>query len=63
MRNLGLRSSASVAFSNAKVSAVAFDLDDNVIYVASDRSNVDVEVRIWRIDSDIKGLVEVSFQL
>lgn len=63
MRNLGLRSSASVAFSNAKVSAVAFDLDDNVIYVASDRSNVDVEVRIWRIDSDTKGLVEVSFQL
>lgn len=61
MRNLGLRSSASVAFANANISAAALDLDENAIYVTSDRNNADgdVEIEIWRIDSEIKGLVEV----
>ena len=63
MRNLGLRSSSSVVFADAKISAVAIDLEENATYVASDRRNADanVEIEIWKIDSEINGLVEVSY--
>lgn len=62
MRNLGLRSSSTISFAAPRVSAVALDLEENTIYVVSDRPNTDtdVQVEIFKVDSQIKDLVDVS---
>jgi len=52
MRNLTLISSWSSHLQSANITATTFDLDENVIYVSSERDNLDgeVEVELWKID-------------
>lgn len=54
MRNLTLAASTLTVLQNANVSATTIDLDENVIYVTSERQNLDgeVEVEIWKVDND-----------
>jgi hypothetical protein len=62
MRNLGLRYVSSVQITGASISAVALDLEEKVIYAASDRHNADAdaEIEIWKVPSDIASQVDVS---
>ena len=52
MRNLTLISSWESQITTAKVTATTFDLDENVIYAASEAPNLDgeVDVALWKID-------------
>lgn len=52
MRNLTLISSWETQIPTAKVTATAFDLDENAIYAASEARNADgeVDVALWKID-------------
>ncbi|KDR75591.1 hypothetical protein GALMADRAFT_1330461 [Galerina marginata CBS 339.88] len=52
MRNLTLISSWASHIPSANITATTFDLDENVIYVSSERDNLDgeVEVELWKID-------------
>ncbi|KAL0955653.1 hypothetical protein HGRIS_001880 [Hohenbuehelia grisea] len=62
MRNLSLVSSASASFQDARVSATALDLDDNIIYIASERQDLDanVFVDIKKLDANDFSETEVS---
>ena len=63
MRNLSLASSEIVIFPGASVCATAIDLDQNVLYAASERQNPDndVEVEIWKIGlNPTDGMAEAS---
>jgi hypothetical protein len=62
MRNLGLRSSSTISFAAARISVVALDLEENIIYAVSNRPNTDadVQVEVFKVDLQIKDLVEVS---
>ncbi|KAG2015494.1 pol II transcription elongation factor [Coprinopsis cinerea AmutBmut pab1-1] len=55
MRNLSLIASdfTSFNYANANWTATALDLDENVLYAASERKNLDgeVEVELWRVAS------------
>jgi len=61
MRNLGLRAIHNFAFPNANLSAVAIDLEEDAIYVTSERQNADadIEVEIFKLESQQNGLVLV----
>lgn len=52
MRNLALISSWDSPIPRASITATTFDLDENVIYVSSERNNLDgeVEIDLWKID-------------
>jgi elongator complex protein 1 len=52
MRNLGLRAVHSIVLPNANISAVAIDLEEDVIYVTSERQNADadIEVEIFKLE-------------
>lgn len=52
MRNLSLRAVQNIALPNANISALAIDLEEGAIYVASERQNADddIEVEIFRHD-------------
>lgn len=63
MRNLSLSSYETTSLSGVNFSATALDLDQKVLYVASERQNfdADVEVEIWRMGLDSTGaFVQVS---
>lgn len=53
MRNLSLVATEhdSLSYANAHLTATAFDLDENVLYAASERKNLDgeVEVELWKV--------------
>lgn len=53
MRNLSLIATEhdSFSYANAHLTATAFDLDENVLYAASERKNQDgeVEVELWKV--------------
>ncbi|KAJ2931513.1 hypothetical protein H1R20_g5611, partial [Candolleomyces eurysporus] len=53
MRNLSLIATEyeSLGHENANLTATAFDLDENVLYAASERKNLDgeVEVELWKV--------------
>jgi elongator complex protein 1 len=61
MRNLGLRAVHNIALPNANLSAVAIDLEEDAIYVASERQNADadIEVEIFKLESQENGVVQV----
>ena len=52
MRNLALISSWDSPIPRANITATTFDLDENVIYVSSERHTLDgeVEIDLWKID-------------
>jgi elongator complex protein 1 len=52
MRNLTLISSWDSHIPRSNITAIAFDLDENVIYVSSEHNNLDgeVEIDLWKID-------------
>ncbi|KAF8587053.1 IKI3-domain-containing protein [Ramaria rubella] len=57
MRNLGLLSSTAWKLPNAlgfaKISATAIDLDDNIVFAASENiDGAEVEIRLWRTNED-----------
>lgn len=62
MRNLSLYSSERKLLPGAHITATTIDLNRNVLYVASERQNLDadVEIEIWKVDSETQ--VCVSFQ-
>jgi elongator complex protein 1 len=51
MRNLSLCASSVTHIPGANLSATAVDLDQNILYVASETSNPDgeVEIMIWKV--------------
>lgn len=59
MRNLSLIATEyeSLSHANANLTATAFDLDENVLYAASERKNLDgeVEVELWKVPQRKKG--------
>ena len=52
MRNLGLQAVQNIALPNANLSAVAIDLEEDAIYVTSERQNADadIEVEIFKLE-------------
>ena len=46
MRNLGLRAVQNIALPNANISAVAIDLEQDTIYLTSERQNADADVEV-----------------
>ena len=52
MRNLGLRDVQDIALPSANISAVAIDLEEDAIYVTSERQNADadIEVEIFKLE-------------
>ncbi|PPQ93843.1 hypothetical protein CVT25_013552 [Psilocybe cyanescens] len=52
MRNLSLISSWASHIPSANITVTTFDLDENVIYVSSERDALDgeIEVELWKID-------------
>jgi len=61
MRNLGLRAVHNIALPNANLSAVAIDLEEDAIYVTSERQNADtdIEVEIFKLGSQQDGTIQV----
>lgn len=57
MRNLTLTATTTTAFHNANISATTIDLDEGVIYAASERQSPDgeVEVEIWKMPQTETG--------
>jgi len=59
MRNLSLIATEynSFGYANATVTATAFDIDENVLYAASERKNGDgeVEVELWKVPQTSRG--------
>lgn len=51
MRNLLLAASQLASIPNANLTGTAIDLDQNVLYTASERANADgeVEIEIWQV--------------
>ncbi|KAG6814838.1 hypothetical protein H0H93_012058, partial [Arthromyces matolae] len=54
MRSLTLSSTSATDLKNSNVTATAIDLDENVIYVASERTDPDgnVEVEVWNVGNE-----------
>jgi elongator complex protein 1 len=52
MRNLSLSSSQIASFDGANICATSIDIDQNVLYAASERQNhdADVEIEIWKVE-------------
>jgi elongator complex protein 1 len=61
MRNLGLRAVHDIALPDANVSAVAIDLEQDAIYVTSERQNADadIEVEVYKLESQEDATVRV----
>lgn len=63
MRNLSLIATEydSFSYANTNITAVAFDLDEDVLYTASERKTLDgeVEVEIWRVRQGKRRDIEV----
>jgi len=61
MWNLGLQAIHNFVLRNASLTAVAIDLKEDAIYVASERQNADadIEVEIFELESQQNGLVQV----
>jgi len=61
MRNLGLQAVYNIALPNANLSAVAIDLEEDAIYVTSERQNgdTDIEVEILKLGSQQDGAILV----
>ena len=61
MRNLGLRDVQNIALPNANVSALAIDLEEEAIYVTSERQNADadIEVEIFKLGLQQSEVVQV----
>ena len=61
MRNLGLRDVQNIALPNANVSALAIDLEEEAIYVTSERPNADadIEVEIFKLGLQQNEVVQV----
>ena len=61
MRNLGLRDAQNIALPNANISALAIDLEDDAIYVTSERQNADadIEVEIFKLGLQQSEVVQV----
>lgn len=57
MQNLCLCSSSSTCIPDGQIIATAIDLDQNVLYVASERQNLDgeVQVEILKLPFDEEG--------
>ena len=51
MRNLGLRDAQNIALPNANISALAIDLEEDAVYVTSERqdADADIEVEIFKL--------------
>ena len=51
MRNLGPRDVQNIALPNANISALAIDLEEDAVYVTSERQNADadIEVEIFKL--------------
>ena len=62
MRNLGLRAIHNIALPNGNLSAVAIDLEEDAIYVTSERQNgdTDIEVEIFKLGSQQDGTIQVG---
>ncbi|KAF5354980.1 hypothetical protein D9756_005531 [Leucocoprinus leucothites] len=61
MRNLALIANSAVVLENLNISATTLDLDENVLYVTSERQNLDgeVDVELWKIGAfDADGLTQ-----
>ncbi|KAG6856745.1 hypothetical protein H0H87_001089 [Tephrocybe sp. NHM501043] len=54
MRNLTLYATSVADLKNANIAATAIDLDENVIYAASERQDADgnVEIEVWNVGND-----------
>lgn len=66
MRNLALISSSTVSFENLDVSATTIDLDENIVYAASEKQSFDgeVDVELWKVGKiGTAGLEGVSLSL
>lgn len=66
MKNLALSATTRYAFEDAEISAVAIDLDQNSLYVASEHigPDADVQVKILKVEVEEKGSsFEVCFNL
>jgi len=61
MRNLGLRAVHNIALPNANLSAVAIDLEEDAIYVTSERQNAgaDIDVEVFKLGSRQDGVIQV----
>ena len=61
MRNLGLRAVHNVALPKANLSAVAIDLEEDAIYVTSERqdADADIEVEVFKLESQENGVIQV----
>jgi len=61
MRNLGLQAVHNIALPSANISAVAIDLEEDAIYVTSERQNADadIEVEIFKLESQQNELIQV----
>jgi elongator complex protein 1 len=61
MRNLGLQTVQNIPLPDANISAVAIDLEEDAIYVTSERQNADadVEVEIFKLGLEQNEAVQV----
>lgn len=61
MRNLGLRAVRDIQLPNANLSAVTIDLEEDVIYVTSERQNADAdtEVEIFKLEPQQNESIQV----
>jgi elongator complex protein 1 len=59
MRNISLCSAEIISFSGVNICATTIDLDQNVLYAASERQNFDndVEIDIWKVGLDRNNAV------
>lgn len=62
MRNLSLYALSVTRFANGNLSATAIDIDENVLYAASESKNPggDVDVELWKFPMSRKDEVDVS---
>lgn len=67
MRNLSLLSGDAVSLSGTNICATSIDLDQNVLYAASERQNqvdADIEIEVWKVILDDKtGRIKVRFSI
>jgi hypothetical protein len=61
MRNLGLRAVHDIQLPNANLSSVAIDLEEDVIYVTSERQNADAdtEVEVFKLEPQQNESIQV----
>lgn len=64
MRNLTLYATSTADLHNARVTATTIDLDENVVYAASERQDPDgnVDVEIWNVGDDKVSVVRETVE-